>query len=102
MKFLIQGRGTGKTTKLIHTSEVTGFPIIVITEEQVDYIKNFASQLNCNIPDPMTFHSYMTLGRAFDGVLIDDLEMMLPKIFNYFGVSKVYAATLTYDKEDTR
>lgn len=100
MKVFCKGRGKGKTTALVMTSAVTGARIIVSNESQKKIIKEIADKLNIDIPEPLTWIEQKQF-RAFykDGILIDNLEMMLPTILDEFFGCSVIGATMTV-KED--
>ena len=100
MRLFCKGRGKGKTTALVMTSAVTGARIVVSNESQKKTIKEIANKLNVDIPEPLTYVEQRQF-RAFykDGILIDNLEMILPTILNEFFGCSVIGATLTV-KED--
>ena len=101
MRLIIKGRAQGKTTELIHASEVTGYPIIAHTERQRDYIKELAKKMNCIIPElytvqELTSHDFRH-GRKLkeQKMLLDDAELVIgAALNNYLGVD-VISATLT-------
>ena len=95
MKIIIKDRGAGKTTELIHASEVTGFRIITPTMGSVIHIKELAAQYGNKIPEPMCFEVYKANKKYLhdDGILIDECQIILDKILDeYFGCH-VYAGT---------
>ena len=101
MRLIIKGRAQGKTTELIYTSEVTGYPIITHSEKQRDYINEMAKKMNCIIPNPYTIQELTSQtfrhGRRLDEqkTLLDDAEQIIgAALNNYLGVD-VVSATLT-------
>lgn len=54
MRFINGERATGKTTKLIYSSYVTGYPIITHTEASSRFLSNYAKSMGCII----TVYSY--------------------------------------------
>ena len=92
MKILQLERGKGKTTALIYTSATTGCPIIVLTYAEAEMVQNMANSLGIDIPHPITLKTYMTYGghcNGNDGILIDNLDIMLPIIDNYLAENEV-------------
>ena len=87
MKLIIKDRGMGKTTQLIHISEVTGYPIAA------------AKKLGCNIPEPILV-SDITSGKIrYDNILVDEitLDRVLKKALNNYFNSNVVACTCSPD-----
>ena len=48
MRFINKGRGTGKTTMMIHSAYTTGYPIIVTNHIRKDLILQQAHEMNCD------------------------------------------------------
>lgn len=103
MKLIIKDRGMGKTTQLIHTSEVTGYPIVASTEAIVNEIKKQAERIGCKIPEPMTVQELLhgkARGRhGYENILVDEvcIDGVLQKALNqYFGCN-VMACTCSPD-----
>ena len=98
MKILRLERGKGKTTALVYTSAMTRYPIIVLTYAEAEMIQNMANSLGIDIPHPITLKTYMTYGGHYcnenDGILIDNLDIMLPKILNDYFNTNVVGATM--------
>lgn len=97
MKIINKDRGSGKTTELIHASEVTGFRIITSSMFQAEYVKKLAEKYGNNIPEPMSFGEYKANKKHFhdDGILIDECKTILDGILDeYFGCH-VYAGTMS-------
>ena len=53
MRLLIKDRAKGKTTQMIYTSEATGYPIVVETEMQKNFIMDKAKSMDTIIPEPI-------------------------------------------------
>jgi hypothetical protein len=97
MKILQLERRKGKTTALIYTSATTGYPIIVLTEVEAEMVQNMANSLGIDIPHPITLKTYMTHGGYYNGnngILIDNLDIMLPQILNDYFKTNVVGATM--------
>ena len=95
MRMLIQDRGSGKTTKLIHASEATGFRILTNTYQQAEYIMKMAEEMKCVIPEPMCYRRYKECKFKDKGILIDEVKIMLDEILDeYFG-THVFCGTMS-------
>ena len=76
MELIIDGRGSGKTTKLIVVSSMLKIPIVTNTLAGVDCITDIARKRNLQIPEPVTVEQ-MSIGycmgwRGYENVLVDD------------------------------
>lgn len=91
MKIINQYRGTGKTTALVHTSNITGYPIIVRNRSHRSYVKDLAKKLNVAIPEPLIYNEV----KDVDNVLIDDVELILKDILNDYLGTNVVAVTMS-------
>ncbi len=102
MLWIKRKRRCGKTTALIHMSAVTGAPIITNTLRQVSFIESEANKLKMPIPKPISIYEWKQCNRGIrfeKGILIDDLDIMLPYILNnYFG-TKILSASVTMDDD---
>ena len=76
MKGLFRKRGSGKTTALVYTSAITGYPIVVPTTINKRYVKDVARRAGVSIPEPIVM-SEDTRGRRIGGVLIDNAEEII-------------------------
>lgn len=103
MKLMIMDRGMGKTTKLIHTSEVTGYPIVASTHAIAENIKHQAKEFNCKIPEPITvqdiLHGKLHGRYGYENVLIDEvcLNGLLKNALNSYLGCNVVACTCSPD-----
>lgn len=98
---LIDGeRGSGKTTKLIYTSEMTGYPIVTQNSRSVDYIQKQAQELNAKIPKPMTVREFLSMkGIRLEKILLDEgFSIIKDALKSYFGGIDV--ATVTFTSND--
>ena len=90
-------RGLGKTTALIYMSAATELPIITNNIIHSKAVKREAEKLKLHIPEPLTVHEWHLFqrGRKVNGILIDDLDIMLPYILqDYFG-TEIRAVSVT-------
>lgn len=82
MTVYIAGRQTGKTSRLVRESAITGAIIVVPTYQMAEHTLWTAKQLNLKIPEPITVTDYIYrlakggLGKT-QKYLIDELQMML-------------------------
>lgn len=75
MKQLIDGRGTGKTTRLIYQSAWSGATIVTATDRAAGYIEHMAEQLHLKIPKPMSVNDLkQNRGQLPKEILVDELE----------------------------
>ena len=98
MRYLIKGRHQGKTTKLIITSEVTGYPILVSDEKRKDFLIHMAREMGCHIPEPINYELYKAHkdgGLRVEKLLIDDAEKIIESALNLILRSEVVAVTIT-------
>lgn len=99
MKIIMRPRGQGKTTELLYTSEVTDYRIICSTQQEKESLKRQALELNLFIPTPMTCKEYLCgrgrRGLKDKGIMIDNVEMILPEILTAIFEVPVEAITMS-------
>ena len=98
MNWFIKNRGRGKTTALVFTSSVTGYPIITSTRIQADRIKGYAKELDLEIPEPIVFDStydFKTRGCRFEKVLVDEAKTLIERALENMLGQKVAAVTMS-------
>lgn len=82
MTVYIAGRQTGKTSRLVKESAITGAIIVVPTYQMAEHTLWTAKQLNLKIPEPITVTNYILrlakggLGKT-QKYLVDELQMVL-------------------------
>lgn len=97
-KFINKNRGTGKTTMMIHTAYVTGYPIVVTTVRRKDYLMKQAIDMGCNDIDVYTVEEWNRRKNHIsysDKVLVDNVDELLTKMINEYLNADVIAATLS-------
>ncbi len=77
MRYILKGRGLGKTTDLIRLSAKTGIPIICVNP---DYVFRQAIDLGLKIPNPISPYKLMTMIPKPKIVYIDELGLVLKHI----------------------
>ena len=99
MNWFIKRRGQGKTTALIYTSSVTGYPIIVTTSNRAKLIQDRANQMDLKIPDPVVFEkdSCMRLYLHGQKVLIDEAKPLIKRALEQMLECEVAAVTMSVD-----
>ena len=88
-------RGQGKTTSLIYASMYTRYPIVCYSQTECNNIIEMATKLGANIPCPYTMEEFLKSGGKYDGnILLDNLDIILPKILNDYFKCNVCGATI--------
>jgi len=101
MRLLIKDRAKGKTTQMIYTSEATGYPIVVETQMQKNFIMNKAKEMSIVIPEPITLNEIKNMNnirgriRVNDKVIIDEGYNIIEKALKAYIGCDVMAVTLT-------
>lgn len=103
MTYITGERRSGKTRTLIFVSAITGYPIVVPTKSDVDFIKKQAKELNVKIPEPISATTLKMLSRGWidinDKFLIDDadsiIEQALKEYLHCTPVAAVINNTIT-------
>lgn len=97
-KCLNMARQSGKTTLLIHSSFVTGHPIIVNDTAQKKFILDQAKARDLDIT-VYTLREWWIegerLNHLYAGVLIDEAETIIEKALEYYLGTHVIAYTAT-------
>lgn len=95
MKIVNRNRQTGKTTMLIHTSYLTGYPIVVQDAQRAYNVTAQAEQLGCKI-SVITASQLRQNGVPFrDGVLVDEGEDLIKRALEEYLKTKVVACTVS-------
>ena len=98
MILLIKDRAKGKTTQMIYTSEATGYPIVVETEMQKNFIMDKAKEMDIVIPEPITIGEINNIRgriRPDDKIIIDEGYNIIEKALKAYIGCDVMAVTLT-------
>lgn len=95
MYLMDRERGSGKTTKLIHTSEVTGYPIVVRARGAVNTINERAAQMDCIIPKCISVDELRNMPHKPERILIDEGVTIINDALQEYLQSDVVAITFT-------
>ena len=95
MRLIIKGRQGYKTTGMLHTSEATGYPIIVETQKRLEQLKNQAEEIGAAIPEPLTVDMLKCGLYRVDNCLIDEAYDIIGQALNSYLNTNVVAATLS-------
>lgn len=98
MKIITGVRGSGKTTRLIQESAMTGKYILVATQEQVVSVAKTAQELDIKIPYPITIEDLKNPSRYIktEGVLVDESMSLL----QYLVPVKIHIAVVDTTQEN--
>lgn len=102
VKFINRQRGSGKTTSLIHTAYITGYPIIVMSNARKVELEKQAKNIQFNDILIYTIDEWLSLKLYRDNtnILIDEVEDLLKSILNNYLNANVVAATLSLPMEE--
>lgn len=97
MRFINNARRTGKTVMMIHSAYITGYPIIVTTQQRKELIIKQAQDMHCNDIDVYTVEEWnrLKIHHITENVFVDEVEDLLKKILNEYLSVNVVAATLS-------
>jgi len=103
MKFINRSRHSGKTTMLISTAHITGYPILVEDTSRATYIVEQARKMGINDIQVYDVDSYLKakiVRHSIDGILIDEGEKIIEKALNNYLQSTVVACTFSIPCEN--
>lgn len=90
-KLILGDRQSGKTTELIKESARTGAYIVVSCRKEAHNVFGSAKELGLNIPFPLTVAEVIYESPSSyifqKGILIDNLERILCRLFNYITIN---------------
>lgn len=90
-KLIFGDRQSGKTTELIKESARTGAYIVVSCRKEAHNVFGSAKELGLNIPFPLTVAEVIYESPSSyifqKGILIDNLERILCRLFNYITIN---------------
>ncbi|HAU84434.1 MAG TPA: hypothetical protein DCW90_02665 [Lachnospiraceae bacterium] len=98
MRIYNLSRGGGKSTRLLYVSEFTRRPILCANENQKSELLRKSRVLNLKIPMPVTVKEFQKNSpTSLDGVLVDEVMMVLQELINVVASNKVdiLAATMS-------
>lgn len=77
MRYILKGRGLGKTTDLVYLSSQTGIPIVC---SHPDHVLYEAKKNNLTIPEPIGYIRFSMMRQKPRKIYIDELAMFLNSI----------------------
>lgn len=90
-KLILGDRQSGKTIELIKESARTGAYIVVSCRKEAHNVFGSAKELGLNIPFPLTVAEVIYESPSSyifqKGILIDNLERILCRLFNYITIN---------------
>lgn len=104
MKFINRSRHSGKTTMLINTAHITGYPILVEDTSRATYMIEQARKMGINDIQVYDVDSYLKakiFGHSLTEILIDEGEKIIEKALNNYLQSTVVACTFSIPCETT-
>lgn len=102
MKFINMGRRSGKTTILITTAYATGYPIIVRTSEQAQWVRDRAKSLGMDV-EVFSYSQWINIHRGPDNkVLVDEATDFIEDALKNSLNANVVTCTFTIPMEDIK
>lgn len=108
MKFINRSRCSGKTTMLINTAHITGYPIIVWDQVRAKFVYDEqARKMGINDIEVITLREYtehknIGMNNPDKNVLIDEADRIIENALNYYLQSNVVACTFSIPYEDIK
>lgn len=102
MKYIIRGKGNGKTTQLLYAAHTMDIPIIVPDYAHKNNLEKRAKDLGLDGLRIQAFTERTMAGefKPDDTILIDDAEQIIERALSSFFRCKIGAVTLTDEKMD--
>lgn len=97
MRVINKARGKGKTTGLLYTSSIMNIPILTFTRKSCDILKENASRLGFEIPEPIAVSdlcekSGKVMSMVVKDVLVDETLAVLENLLKHLGANPVAVA----------
>ena len=102
MRKIIDTRQSGKTTRLLHTSDITKIPILCATIHRRNYLMQMAREKGLEIPTPLVVSNILD-NKAKDyllgnKIMVDDAEDVLSVLLNRLCNADVLALTMSIEE----
>jgi hypothetical protein len=99
LKVIADKRGTGKTTKLVYASHVTGARILCMSRRNIDNIKDLARELKMAIPNPVCVKDIQCSDVMQGDILVDNAEYVLQELLGCkFNVVAMTTSVTAYQE----
>ena len=104
MRIINRSRGSSKTTMLVYTAYVTGYPIIVYTGVSKSNVIEIAKKMNVlDFIDVYTLDEWLRYGNHYrrnKDILVDNMDLMMEKILSDYLSASVVAGTMSIPIDD--
>ena len=101
MKFINRRRKSGKTTMMIDTAHITGYPIIVYDQARAHCVKEQAKKMGILDVEVYSIREFMKYGNQHhQNVLIDEADAIIRDALNAILKTNVVACTFSIPYED--
>lgn len=104
IKYINRPRAASKSTMLIHAAYITGSPILVANEGQVNQLFDMARKMGIEDIDIFTVNEWITHRVANNyrgrGVLIDEITDIIPKALQMYLDTDIIAGTMTVPMDE--
>ena len=101
MQIIYKERQEGKTEELIKLSHEHGYYMVVANMKTAQDVRDYAKEMDYNIPYPMTYHEFLTgkyNGMGVKKLLIDDAGLLI----KYIAHCPIEAITVTKPEEKSK
>lgn len=99
MKFINRARANGKTIMLVHTSYVTGYPIVVYSNRMKENVLKVADELNCNVEVFTAAEFRFMRPKLHNKILLDEGDSIINSALTEYFECDVIATTMTMPME---
>jgi predicted RecB family endonuclease len=98
-KVIADKRQTGKTTKLIYASHITGARILCMNRRSIGSLKDLARELKVDIPNPICVSDIQCSDVMQGDILVDNADYVLQELLGCkFNVVAMTTSITTYQE----
>ena len=96
MKIINRARRSGKTTMMINTAYITGYPIVVYDKARATFVEQQAREMGMENIDVYTFNEFISHHMNNPKILIDEAKEFMGIAFsNLFNGAEIVACTMS-------